>query len=201
MIALPPIYAEIDGKRYAIRNKGFWFDIYRCICALNDDELSDNDKWYCAFRIFFPCHNELTEEELKQCPEDVLFGEDIDDFDSAIKYISWFIDCGESTNTDIPKHTAPNTGVEISFFQDMDLLVNSLNNAKDRDIRLTYEHWWTFVGDCSSHQPTGLYKSVLETRYKLQHNEKLDEFDRKFLADNRHRVILHKNDDWLDGDD
>lgn len=201
MIALPPIYAEIDGKRYAIRNKGFWFDIYRCICALNDDELSDNDKWYCAFRIFFPCHNELTEEELKQYPEDVLFGEDIDDFDSAIKYISWFIDCGESTNTDIPKHTSPNTGVEISFFQDMDLLVNSLNNAKDRDIRLTYEHWWTFVGDCSSHQPTGLYKSVLETRYKLQHNEKLDEFDRKFLADNRHRVILHKNDDWLDGDD
>ena len=201
MIALPPIYAEIDGKRYAIRNKGFWFDIYRCICALNDDELSDNDKWYCAFRIFFPCHNELTEEELKQYPKDVLFGENIDDFDSAIKYISWFIDCGESTNDDIQKHTAPNTGVEISFFQDMDLLVNSLNNAKDRDIRLTYEHWWTFVGDCSSHQPTGLYKSVLETRYKLQHNEKLDEFDRKFLADNRHRVILHKNDDWLDGED
>ena len=201
MIALPPIYAEIDGKRYAIRNKGFWFDIYRCICALNDDELSDNDKWYCAFRIFFPCRNELTEEELKQYPEDVLFGEDIDDFDSAIKYISWFIDCGESTNTDIPKHTATITGVEISFFQDMDLLVNSLNNAKDRDIRLTYEHWWTFVGDCSSHQPTGLYKSVLEIRYKLQHNEKLDEFDRKFLADNRHRVILHKNDDWLDGED
>lgn len=201
MISLPPIYAEIDGKKYAIRNKGFWFDIYRCICALNDDELSEDDKWYCAFRIFFPCRDELTEEELKELPEDILFGDDIENFDAALKYISWFVDCGETTNDDIPKKNSSKTGVEISFFQDMDLLVNSLNNSKDRDIRLTYEHWWTFVGDCQSHKPTGLYKSVLETRYKLQHHEKLDEFDRKFLADNRNRVILHKNDNWLDGED
>lgn len=201
MIELPPIYAEIGEKRYAIRNMGFWFDTYRCICALNDEKLSASDKWYCAFRIFFPQKGELSDKELKDIPSDVLFGDDIQDFDSALKYIAWFIDCGESTNGDIPKKNQQKNGIEISFFQDMDLLVSSLNNSKDRDIRLTYEHWWTFVGDCYSHNPTGLYKSVLEVRYKLQHNEKLDEFDRKFLADNRNRVILRKNDDWLDGDD
>lgn len=201
MISLPPIYAEINGEKYAIRNNGFWYDVYRCICALNDDELTEGDKWYAAFRIFFPCKDELSPEEISKMPSGIQFGDDIDDFDSALKYMSWFIDCGESSNDDIPKSTTTKTGVEISFFQDMDLLVDSLNNAKDRDIRLSYEHWWTFVGDCSSHQPTGLYKSVLEVRYKLQHHEKLDEFDRKFLADNRHRVVLQKHDDWLDGED
>lgn len=201
MIFLPPIYAEINGKRYAIRNKGFWYDVYRCICVFNDDEITDNDKWYCVFRIFFPQKDELSKKELSELPEDVLFGEDIEDFEAALKYISWFIDCGESTNEDIPKNAKKKKGVEISFFQDMDLLVNSLNNAKDRDIRLTYEHWWTFVGDCSSHEPTGFYKSVLETRYKVQNGVKLDKYDRKFLEDNRSRVVLRKNDSWLDGED
>ena len=201
MIAIPPIYAEIEGKRYAIRNKGFWYDVYRCICALNDTELTDADKWYCAYRIFFPCSDEISEKEKQKMPQDVLYGEDIENYEQALKYIAWFIDCGESTNDDIPTHAPNKTGVEMSFFQDMDLLVNSLNNAKDRDIRLTYEHWWTFVGDSASHVPTGLYKNVLETRYELQHPQKLDEYDRRFLADYRHRVVLRKNDDWLDGED
>jgi hypothetical protein len=198
MISLPPVYAEFGGKKYAIRNKGNWYDVYRCICAMNDDELDDQEKWFVAFRIFFPRSDEVNTEEY---PKDVLFGEDISDVESAMKYISWFIDCGQSTNDDIPKKTNSSTGFSISFFQDMDLLVDSLNNAKDRDIRLTYEHWWTFVGDCASHNPTGLYKNVIEVRYKLQHNQKLDEFDKKILENHRNRVILRKHDDWLDGED
>lgn len=203
MMCLPPKTAEIDGKFYHIRNSGNWYDIYRIICALNDNELSDSDKWYCAFKIFFPYRDELAEEDLKAIPKNVLFGEDIEDYAGALNYIAWFIDRGETDNDDIPRSDKkPKTGIDISFFQDMDLLVDSLNNAKDRDIRLSYEHWWTFVGDTLSHEPTGMYKMVLEIRHKLKNHSKLDKFDKQFLSEHKNRVLLQKRkDDWLEGED
>ncbi len=184
MIQKPPQKAVIDGVEYKIRNDGDWYDVYRVICALNDTELSEQDRWYAALCIFYP--------DIDNMP----------DMDAAAKYLSWFVDRGETENEDIPASTKNKDGVSISFFQDMDLLIDSLNAAKDRDIRLSYEHWWTFVGDVLSHEPTGLYKQVLECRYKVEHGLKLDEYDRKFLMDNRNRVVLkNKSDEWLDGDD
>lgn len=175
MIKRPPTKAILQGEEYLLRNRGNWYEAYRIICIFNDDELSAIQKWNGAIVIMFEDYKKIFENVQK--------------YNEACCFIKYFIDRGKTTEN--TKNSA--NGVNISFFQDMEMIVDSLNTIKDRDIRLSYIHWWTFLGDVYNHEPTGIYKTVLEIRYKLKHNKKLEVWEREFYNFNRALVDLKPN--------
>ena len=48
-----PKSVNIDDTQYKIRNDCDYRVVLDVICALNDIELSDNEKIYCALKIFY----------------------------------------------------------------------------------------------------------------------------------------------------
>ena len=58
-----PIAVEIDGKEYAITNKCDYRMILDVICALNDNELNDEQKIRTALYIFYEDISECTDIE------------------------------------------------------------------------------------------------------------------------------------------
>ena len=72
-----PIAVEINGKKHPIRNKCDYRVVLDVICALNDNELTDEEKVKCALFIFY---------------EDI---STIDDFETAIKEMFRIINGGE----------------------------------------------------------------------------------------------------------
>ena len=77
-----PIDVEINGIKHSIRNRCDYRVVLDVICALNDNELTDEEKVKCALCIFY---------------EDV---SKIDDFETAIKKMFIIINNGESEEED-----------------------------------------------------------------------------------------------------
>ena len=48
-----PIAVEINGKQHPIRNKCDYRVVLDAVCALNDNELTDEEKVKCALFIFY----------------------------------------------------------------------------------------------------------------------------------------------------
>ena len=48
-----PVAVEINGKSYPIRNKCDYRVVLDVICALNDNELTDEEKVKCALFILY----------------------------------------------------------------------------------------------------------------------------------------------------
>ena len=72
-----PVSVEIDGKTHAIRNKCDYRVVLDVISALNDNELTEEEKIKCALIIFY---------------ENIL---DVDDFESAVNEMFKVINLGE----------------------------------------------------------------------------------------------------------
>ncbi len=174
MIERLPVKAVLCGREYQLRNNGNWYEAYKVLCIFNDDSLSSGQKWVAAIITMFPDYVGIFE-----CSNV---------FHEACEIIKYFIDKGRCGDTE----RQCDDGVSISFFRDMELIIESLNVSKDRDIRSTYMHWWTFLGDVCNHAPTGVYKTVLEIRYKLNNNISLETWERKFYSHNRSIVDLPK---------
>ncbi len=173
MIKKPPTKAILQNKEYALRNEGNWYEAYRIVCLMNDENLSQNQKWIGSIIILFPDYEAVFESAER--------------YREACEFIKYFIDRGKEE-----KNSDSGTEIYISLLQDIEMIVESLNVAKDRDVRLSYMHWWTFLGDLYNHEPSGTFKTVLEIRYKLKHNKKLEAWERAFYQNNRSLVDLEK---------
>lgn len=159
-----PTSLDVDGESYAIRSD-FRAIIDICI-ALNDPELSDEEKGYVSLAIFYP--------DLKKIP--------ISSYEAAIKKCFWFIDGGE----DIAP--PPDTRRLMSWEQDFSLIVAPINRVMGKEVRsVEYLHWWTFIaaykeiGDC-------LFAQIVNIRSKRAKGKKLDKSEQEFYRQN-HTII------------
>lgn len=167
-----PKTVSVGGKSVPIRSD------YRAaldICAaLNDPELTDQDRAEIAIKIFYPRWWEIT------------------DYKEAVDRLLWFLSAGleQDQRCKQPKL--------MDWEQDFPLVIAPINRVAGRDVRaLPYLHWWTFIGfymeigEC-------MLSTVVHIRRKLQKHQKLDKWEREFYNGNREIVDFrssHLTDD------
>ncbi len=156
---LPTSFA-INGTDYAIRSD------YRaaldCIEALNDPELSEEEKGVAALYIIYE-----NPEKIKQT-----------DAQEAINRLLWFIGGGSTPGNKQSRKI-------MDWTQDFPLIVGAVNRVIGQDVRaMPYLHWFTFlaaymeIGDC-------FFAQVVRIRDKKARGKKLEKEEQDFYRNNR----------------
>lgn len=156
---------QIDGVSYAINKRGDYRVILDVISALNDEELDNQQRAFCALNIFYDWN-------IPPNPE------------KAVNEMLLFINCGESDGS---KNSKPPI---MNWEKDFNMLVAPINKALGCEIRaVEYLHWWTFIsgymeiGECS-------FSNVVNIRQKKQRGKKLEKWEREFYNENRTKIDL-----------
>lgn len=80
----------------------------------------------------------------------------------------------------------------MDWEQDGDLIAADVNRAAGQEIRsLPYLHWWTFLSFFNA-IGQGQLSTVVSIRDKLNRGRKLEDWEKTFYRENRHRVDLPK---------
>lgn len=158
---------QINQVSFNIRNQGDYRMVLDCFEALNDQDLSENERLFAALIIFYEDFNDINDLPNNR-DELYLFIEAMFDFFNQ--------------HEDIQSNTK-NIRV-IDWSHDSNLIASAINNVANREIRsLPYLHWWTFlgyytaIGEC-------LLSTVVSIRYKKARSEKLEKYEKKFMQDN-----------------
>lgn len=167
-----PKSVEIDGQEFAVRyDFRVILDIFE---AINDPELSDEDRALAVLQMFYVDFDELT------------------DYDTALKQCFWFINGGQEEQQ---KKSQPNI---VSWEQDFQYIVAPVNRVLGYETRaVDYDvskntggvHWWTFlsaymeIGDC-------LFAQIVGIRSKKAKGKKLDKADQEFYRKNKDIVDI-----------
>lgn len=179
-----PIAVEINGKSHPIRNKCDYRVVLDVICALNDNELTDEEKVKCALFIFY---------------EDISA---IDDFDTAIKEMFRIINGGEEQEENVQEKPQL-----MDWEHDFPQLAPPISRVLGYDIRTPqkYTHYYTFlggymeIGECT-------FATIVSIRSKRAKGKKLDKWEEEYIKEHRKMVELPKkltqeeqeflNSDW-----
>jgi hypothetical protein len=161
-----PKSLEIGGQTFEIRSD--YRDIINICIALNDPELSQNEKVYVALTAFYPDADKISMANIQE----------------ALDKCFWFIDCGEETDKD---DKSPRL---MDWEQDYPYIVAPINRVANKEVReVEYMHWWTFVGyyreigDCT-------FAQIVRIRDQLAKHKKLDKSDKDWYKHNRNIVDL-----------
>lgn len=157
---------NIDGVLHKIRNNGDYRVILDVICALNDFELSDEERLQAALYIFYDDINNIR------------------NFEIAAKEMMVFINDGEieeEENTEPPI---------MDWQQDFKLMVAPINRVLGCEIRsIPYLHWWTFLGGYKE-IGEGTFQTVISIRQKRRKHQKLEKWEEEFYRENRKMIDL-----------
>ena len=179
-----PIAVEIDGKSHPIRNKCDYRVVLDVICALNDNELTDEEKVKCALFIFY---------------EDISA---IDDFETAIKEMFRIINGGEEQEEN--HEQKPQL---MDWEHDFPQLAPPISRVLGYDVRTPdkFTHWYSFLG---GYQEIGecAFATLVSIRSKRAKGKKLEKWEQEFYQEHRKMVDLPKkltqeeqdflNSDW-----
>jgi hypothetical protein len=163
-----PIDVNIDGEKHPIRNKCDYRVVLDVICALRDNELTDEEKVKCALFIFY---------------EDVSA---IDDFETAIKEMFRIINNGEEE-----EHAQDNKPQLMDWEHDFVQIAPPISRVLGYDVRMPdrYTHWYSFlggymeIGECT-------FSTIVSIRNKRSKGKKLEKWELDFLREHRKMVDL-----------
>lgn len=179
-----PIAVEINGKSNPIRNKCDYRVVLDVICALNDQELTDEEKIKCALFIFY--------EDISK----------IEDFDEAIKEMFRIINGGEEQEEN--QEQKPSL---MDWEHDFTQLAPPISRVLGYDVRTPdkYTHWYSFlggymeIGECT-------FSTIVSIRSKRAKGKKLDKWEEEYIREHRKMVELPRkltaeeeeflNSDW-----
>lgn len=181
-----PVSIEIEGKEYAIRNKGDFRMVLDCFKALNDIELNPQERIFAALIIFYEGFENVSDID------------GLPDIEQAVLKMYDFFNCGQ------PDTPSRHSYKLIDWEQDSMLVCSAVNTVAQKEIRLeSYIHWWTFIayymaiGECA-------LSAIISIRYKIATNKKLDDHEKKFRRENPQYFIWNARtaaqqdaDDWL----
>lgn len=179
-----PIAVEINGKSHTIRNKCDYRVVLDVICALNDNELTDEEKVKCALFIFY---------------DDI---SDIDDFYTAIKEMFRIINGGEEQEES--QEQKPQL---MDWEHDFQQIAPPISRVLGYDVRTPerFTHWYSFLG---GYQEIGecLFSTLVSIRSKRAKGKKLEKWEQEFYQEHRKMVELPRkltaeeeeflNSDW-----
>ena len=183
MIETLPLSVKINDEYFSIRNKCDYRVVLDAISALNDDELTEQQKIQCALYIFY---------------EDV---EKITDFEIATKEMMRIINNDDVENE---KKEAQKPSL-MNWEHDFKVLVAPINRVLSCEIRtVDYLHWYTFlagymeIGEC-------LFSNIISVRKKKMMGKPLEKWEQEFYRENKKMVDLPQNlteeeKEWLNSD-
>lgn len=162
-----PTKLTIEGKEFQIRNNGDYRMVLDCFKALQDAELSKQERLFASLIIFYSEINSL--EDLEKFP----------DLSQAIEQMYYFFNCGQT------QEIGRNVNYKlIDWEQDEQLICSAINKVANTEVRAeSYIHWWTFMGYYSA-VGESLFSTVVRIRDKIVRNKKLEKFEREFRIDN-----------------
>ena len=178
-----PTSVEIDGKEFAIRNKGDYRVVLDVIEAMKDKELAEDDRIRCALLIFY--------ENLNGCKN----------FQLAAEEMMKFINVGEETEQE-----EDNKPPIMDWKHDFSQITPPINRVLGYSVRDAnhYTHWYDFVG---AYMEIGecTFSTIIAIRSKRRKGKPLDKSEQEFYKNNRKLVDLPHNlteeeAEWLDSD-
>lgn len=182
-----PTTVTINGTVYTIQNSGDYRMVLDCFSALNDVELSKNERIFACLLIFYEDFEKL---------EDVL-SLDEDTLRALVEGAFSFFNCGQ-------KHAGAETNYKtIDWEEDEQLISAAINKVAGKEVRAeTYLHWWTFMGYFGA-VGDGALATVVGIRSKIAKGKKLEKYEQEFRRDNPQyfmwdrRTLQQKEDDEL----
>lgn len=168
-----PTEVRAGGKTYHITKKCEYRMVLDVIEALNDTELTDQEKVICSLLLFY---EELTRESIRNCPDlDELTGE-------MLKIING----GEIDNT--PDNKPRLMDWEHDFRQ----IAPPVSRVLGYDVRTPgkYLHWWSFLGAYMEIGGDCTFATVVSIRNKRAKGQKLEKWELDFLREHREMVDL-----------
>lgn len=177
-----PHSVNIDGEELQIRNKCDFRVVLDVIEALNDEDLTEQEKIQCALYIFYG--EEMT--KISNCEE-------------AVKQMLIVINGGEEETEQTEKPRL------MDWKHDFPILVAPINRVLNCEIRsVDYLHWWTLlsayyeIGECT-------FQNVVSIRSKRMKGKKLEKWEEEFYRENRKMIDLpqkltKEEQDFLDSD-
>lgn len=163
-----PIAVEINGKNHPIRNKCDYRVALDVICALNDVDLTDDEKVKCALLIFY---------------EDISA---IDDFETAIKEMFRIINGGEEQ-----EESGEQKPQLMDWEHDFQYIAPPISRVLGYDVRMPdrFTHWYTWlgaymeIGECT-------FATIVSIRNKRAKGKKLEKWELEFLKEHRKMIDL-----------
>ena len=169
MYSLPKTITTSTGQEFAITNNGDYRVVLQCFEAMNDSELSEDERVLASLLIFY---NEFQDyDDLTQLDETTT--------NELVKSMYSFFNCNqpESIGYDANKKL-------IDWDQDEHIIVAAINNVANTEVRsLDYLHWFTFMGYYLSVGESVL-STVVSIRDKIVSGKKLEDYERKFKQSN-----------------
>lgn len=162
-----PISVEIDGCQYKIRENCDFRIVLKCIKALNDPELTDEQKLQCALIIFYEDYDQIR------------------DLETAVSEMFRIISYGDPKNDDQQKQPLMN------WEKDFGQIAPPISRILGYDVRTPgkYTHWWTFlggymeIGECT-------FSTIVSIRAKKQKGKKLEKWEEEFYREHYDMVRL-----------
>lgn len=162
-----PVAVEIDGQQIKIRENCDYRIVLQCIDALNDDNLTDDQKIVCAIIIFYEDYDLITDNQ-KAAEE-------------MFRIISY--------NT--PESSGSQKQSLMDWQKDFHQLAPPISRIIGYDVRTPgkYTHWWTFVGgymeigECT-------FATIVSIRAKKQKGKKLEKWEEEFYREHYDQINL-----------
>ena len=162
-----PLAVTIDGAQFKIRDGCDYRIVLRCINALNDNELSDDQRLQCALIIFYEDYDQ------------------IQDLQTAITEMFRIISC------DDPGDSGQQRPTLMDWEKDFKQIAPPISRILGYDIRTPgkYTHWWTFlggymeIGECT-------FATIVSIRSKIQKGKKLEKWEEEFYREHRDQISL-----------
>ena len=182
-----PTSIKIENEIFNIRNKGDYRVVLDCFSALNDAELTEQERTIACLLIFYEDLNDV--EDLDKIPN----------MQVAVEEMFKFFNCGELDTIGMKsKHRL------IDWDNDSQLVCSAINKIANKEIRLeSYIHWWTFMGYYTS-VGDSLLSQVVGIRHKILSNKKLEKYEQEFRNENpqyfiwNHKTVEEQEaDDWV----
>lgn len=162
-----PISLKAGEQQLNITNKGDYRMVLDCFAALNDVELTKEERVYTALIIFYEEFNSL--EDLMHFPQ----------LNEAVAQMYWFFNCGDDKGVGANKHHKL-----IDWEGDSQLIASAINKVANKEVRIEpYIHWWTFMGYYLAIGESPL-ATIVGIRSKIMEGKKLEKHEKKFKNDN-----------------
>ena len=143
-------------------------DVREIIIAMNDDELSDEEKGFVLLTNLYV--DDLSDVDLQE----------------AIKQGLWFLDWGKSYDSD------KNSPRILDWNKDYEYICSAVNKSVKtaEDCReLENMHWWTFLGKFAERGKCYM-STILELRDKMARGKKLDKWENEMINNNPQDFLL-----------
>lgn len=160
MYEIPVSIKFNNGTEIPIRNDGDFRMVLDCFDALNDAELTAQERLISSLIIFYSTVNSIYDMAI------------LPDVQEAIEKMFLFFNCGEAGNGQKRKL--------IDWEKDSQLISSAVNAVAGKEIRFEpYVHWWTFMGYYMAIGDAPI-ATIIQIREKILTGQKLEKHERKF---------------------